>query len=117
MIRQFAQDGYDVIFDVVRLHGPDDQRRPGFPDTTFIHISGFKTADNVGTGFGKIDEPRFVSGQLAGQMTESNQIGYVAAFPIPEVIRGINAFTLGVRGEPGGDRARRLDQHLVRSAD
>jgi basic membrane protein A len=68
-----------------------------FPDTTFIHISGFKTADNVGTGFGKIEEPRFVSGQIAGAMTETNQIGYVAAFPIPEVIRGINAFTLGVR--------------------
>jgi basic membrane protein A len=68
-----------------------------FPDTVFVHISGFKTAENVGTGFGKIEEPRYVSGLIAGKMTESNQIGYVAAFPIPEVIRGINAFTLGVR--------------------
>jgi basic membrane protein A len=51
----------------------------------------------VGTGFGKIEEPRYVSGLIAGKMTKSNTLGYVAAFPIPEVIRGINAFTLGVR--------------------
>ena len=42
-----------------------------FPDTVFIHISGFKTADNVGTGFGKIEEPRYVSGQIAGAMSDS----------------------------------------------
>jgi basic membrane protein A len=98
VIRQFAQDGYDVIFTTsFGYMDPTINVAQDFPDTTFIHISGFKTADNVGTGFGKIEEPRFVSGQLAGLMTESNQIGYVAAFPIPEVIRGINAFTLGVR--------------------
>jgi basic membrane protein A and related proteins len=98
VIRQFAQDGYDVIFTTsFGYMDPTINVAQNFPDTTFIHISGFKTADNVGTGFGKIEEPRFVSGQLAGMMTESNQIGYVAAFPIPEVIRGINAFTLGVR--------------------
>jgi basic membrane protein A and related proteins len=98
VIRQFAQDGYDVIFTTsFGYMDPTINVAQDFPDTTFIHISGFKTADNVGTGFGKIEEPRFVSGQLAGMMTESNQIGYVAAFPIPEVIRGINAFTLGVR--------------------
>ena len=98
VIRQFAQDGYDVIFTTsFGYMDPTINVAQDFPDTTFIHISGFKTADNVGTGFGKIEEPRFVSGQVAGAMTESNQIGYVAAFPIPEVIRGINAFTLGVR--------------------
>lgn len=98
VIRQFAQDGYDVIFTTsFGYMDPTINVAQDFPDTTFIHISGFKTAPNVGTGFGKIEEPRFVSGQLAGMMTESNQIGYVAAFPIPEVIRGINAFTLGVR--------------------
>lgn len=98
VIRQFAQDGYDVIFTTsFGYMDPTINVAQDFPDTTFIHISGFKTADNVGTGFGKIEEPRFVSGQIAGAMTESNLIGYVAAFPIPEVIRGINAFTLGVR--------------------
>jgi basic membrane protein A and related proteins len=98
VIRQFAQDGYDVIFTTsFGYMDPTINVAKDFPDTTFIHISGYKTAENVGTGFGKIEEPRFVSGQLAGKMTKSNQIGYVAAFPIPEVIRGINAFTLGVR--------------------
>jgi basic membrane protein A len=98
VIRQFAQDGYDVIFTTsFGYMDPTINVAADFPDTTFIHISGFKTADNVGTGFGKIEEPRYVSGQIAGAMTESNVIGYVAAFPIPEVIRGINAFTLGVR--------------------
>ena len=98
VIRQFAQDGYDVIFTTsFGYMDPTINVAADFPDTTFIHISGFKTAENVGTGFGKIEEPRFVSGQVAGAMTETNQIGYVAAFPIPEVIRGINAFTLGVR--------------------
>ncbi len=66
-------------------------------DVVFMHCSGYKTADNVGTYFGRMYEPRYLAGIVAGEMTKSNTIGYVAAFPIPEVIRGINAFTLGVR--------------------
>ena len=66
-------------------------------DVVFMHCSGFKTAENVGTYFGRMYEPRYLSGIVAGKMTKKNIIGYVAAFPIPEVIRGINAFTLGVR--------------------
>jgi basic membrane protein A len=67
------------------------------PDVLFEHCSGFKTADNMSTYFGRIYQPRYLAGLVAGSMTESNYIGYVAAFPIPEVVRGINAFTLGVR--------------------
>jgi basic membrane protein A len=66
-------------------------------DVVFMHCSGFKSAENVGTYFGRMYEPRYLSGIVAGKMTQKNIIGYVAAFPIPEVIRGINAFTLGVR--------------------
>lgn len=66
-------------------------------DVVFMHCSGYKTAPNVGTYFGRMYEPRYLSGIVAGKMTKANIIGYVAAFPIPEVIRGINAFTLGVR--------------------
>ncbi|MEZ4498116.1 MAG: BMP family ABC transporter substrate-binding protein [Thermomicrobiales bacterium] len=98
VIRDFAQQGYDVIF--ATSYGymdPTINVAADFPDTQFIHISGFKRAENVSTAFGKIEEPRYVSGMIAGMKTESNKIGYVAAFPIPEVIRGINAFTLGVR--------------------
>lgn len=98
VIRQFAQDGADIIFTTsFGYMDPTINVAKDFPETTFVHISGYKTAENVSTGFGKIEEPRYVSGQVAGAMTETNQIGYVAAFPIPEVIRGINAFTLGVR--------------------
>jgi basic membrane protein A len=68
-----------------------------FKDVVFMHCSGYKTADNVGNYFGRMYEPRYLSGIVAGKMTKANVIGYVAAFPIPEVIRGINAFTLGVR--------------------
>jgi len=98
VIREFAQGGAKVIFTTsFGYMDPTINVAKNFPDTVFIHISGYKTAENVGTGFGKIEEPRYVSGMIAGKMTTANQLGYVAAFPIPEVIRGINAFTLGVR--------------------
>ncbi len=66
-------------------------------DVTFIHCSGYKTLDNMSNFFGKIYQMRYLTGIAAGSVTKSNKIGYVAAFPIPEVIRGINAFTLGVQ--------------------
>lgn len=68
-----------------------------FPEVTFLHCSGFKMTDNMSNYFGAMEEPRYLSGIVAGMKTESNEIGYVAAKPIPEVIRGINAFTLGVK--------------------
>ena len=68
-----------------------------FPNVKFGHCSGFKTAENVSTYFGKMYEARYLSGIVAGLKTKSNKIGYVAAFPISECIRGINGFTLGVQ--------------------
>ena len=68
-----------------------------YPDVTFMHVSGYKRADNVGTMFGRMYQPRYLSGLVAGSVSKSGSIGYVAAHPIPEVIRMINAFTLGVR--------------------
>ena len=68
-----------------------------FPNVYFGHCSGYKRADNMSTYFGKIYQARYLSGIAAGYKTKVNKIGYVAAFPIPEVIRGINAFTLGVQ--------------------
>ena len=68
-----------------------------FPNVKFIHCSGYKMTENMANYFGKIEEPRYLSGIAAGMKTKSNKIGYVAAMQIPEVIRGINAFTLGVR--------------------
>lgn len=68
-----------------------------FPEVKFFHCSGFKSTDNMANYFGRMYEARYLSGIVAGQKTEANKIGYVAAFPIPEVIRGINAFALGVK--------------------
>jgi basic membrane protein A len=68
-----------------------------FPNIKFAHCSGYKQAANVSTYFGKVFQARYLSGIAAGLKTKVNKLGYVAAFPIPEVIRGINAFTLGVR--------------------
>lgn len=68
-----------------------------FPEVKFGHCSGYTTAENMNTYFGKIYQARYLSGIVAGMKTQVNRIGYVAAMPIPEVIRGINAFTLGVR--------------------
>jgi basic membrane protein A and related proteins len=98
VIRDFAQRGFDLV--VTTSFGfmdPTITVAQEFPNTWFIHVSGYKTADNVSTIFGRMYQPRYLSGLVAGSATESNIIGYVAAFPIPEVVRGINAFTLGVR--------------------
>lgn len=67
------------------------------PNVKFLHCSGYKSNENMINYFGRMYEPRFLSGLVAGLKTESNKIGYVAAYEIPEVIRGLNAFTLGVK--------------------
>ncbi|MCK8059953.1 MULTISPECIES: BMP family ABC transporter substrate-binding protein [unclassified Fusibacter] len=74
-----------------------DQLAKEFPDVTFLHCSGYTSAENFNNYFGRMYEPRFLSGIVAGLKTETNKLGYVAAFEIPEVIRGINAFTLGAQ--------------------
>src|SRR5689334_20429525 len=79
VIRDFAQKGYKLI--VTTSFGymdPTINVAKDFPNTQFIHISGYKTATNVSTGFGKIEKPRYVSGLIAGKMTKTNSIGYVA---------------------------------------
>lgn len=68
-----------------------------FPNVKFLHCSGYKTTENMTNYFGRMYQARYLSGLVAGLKTKSAKIGYVAAFPIPEVIRGINAFTQGVR--------------------
>jgi basic membrane protein A len=69
---------------------------PEFPDVKFEHCSGYREGENMGRYFGRMYQARYLSGIAAGLLTEEAHLGYVAAFPIPEVIRGINAFALGV---------------------
>ncbi len=95
---RLAREGNKVIFGT--SFGYMDQMlavAEKYPDVVFMHATGFKVADNMGTYFGAAEEARYLSGMAAGAMTKTNKLGYVAAFPIPEVIRGINAFTLGAQ--------------------
>ena len=95
---QLASDGNQLIFGTsFGYMDPMLAASEAFPDVVFMHGTGFKMSENMGNYFGAAEEARYLSGLAAGAATESNLIGYVAAFPIPEVIRGINAFTLGVR--------------------
>jgi simple sugar transport system substrate-binding protein len=98
VIRQFASDGYGLIFTTsFGYMNPTIKVAKQFPDVVFEHATGYKSAENVGTYVARFYEGRYLTGVVAGHMTESNTAGYVAAFPIPEVLRGINAFTLGMR--------------------
>ena len=63
----------------------------------FEHATGYKRGDNVSTYSARFYEGRAVIGTMAGMMTETNTVGYIASFPIPEVVRGINAFTTAMR--------------------
>ncbi len=97
-IRDVVNQGADVVFTTsFGYMDPTLTVAQDNPEVIFEHCSGFKTNDNMATYFGRMYQPRYLSGLVAGSMTEDNSIGYVAAFPIPEVLRGINAFTLGVR--------------------
>ena len=68
-----------------------------YPDTKFMHCSGFKQSENVGTYFGDLYQMYYLNGLMAGALSKSNKIGYVAAFPIPELFRHINAFAIGIK--------------------
>ncbi len=68
-----------------------------YGDIYFLHATGSETLSNLSSYMGRMYQARYLSGIVAGLQTDSGEIGYVAAFPIPEVIRGINAFTLGVK--------------------
>jgi basic membrane protein A len=74
---------------------------PKFPDRTFLHCGGLydetKHPKNVGSYFGYIDEAEYISGIVAGMTTKTNKLGFIAAKPIPQVLRNINSFTLGAR--------------------
>jgi basic membrane protein A and related proteins len=67
------------------------------PDVVFEHAGGFKTAKNVNTYNARFYEARYLAGLLAGKTSKSGIAGYVAGFPVPEVVQGINAFALGMR--------------------
>jgi basic membrane protein A len=98
VIEDLAAQGCELIFGTTFGYmEPMVAASANYPDTVFMHATGFMVTDNMGNYFGAAEEARYLSGMAAGKATETNLIGYVAAFPIPEVLRGINAFTLGAQ--------------------
>ncbi len=98
VIRDYASQGYKIIFtceygfmDLTQKVAKD------FPNTVFLNCSGYKTDANMGNYFGRMYQVDYLSGLIAGKMTKTNIIGVVVSFPIPQMIREINAFTIGVR--------------------
>ncbi len=98
VMRNLAQQGNKVIF--ATSFGYMNQMAKVaklFPNTIFMHATGYKTGSNMGTYDVHTYEGAYMLGVIAGKTTKSNKLGVVASYPIPEVVRNINAFTLGAR--------------------
>jgi simple sugar transport system substrate-binding protein len=98
VLRQLVQSGHGLIFTTsFGFMNPTLKVAGTAPETRFMHATGYKQADNVGVYHARAYEARYLSGVLAGHMSKTGVAGFIASFPIPEVVRGINAFTLGMR--------------------
>jgi basic membrane protein A len=98
VIRDLAQQGHKLIFTPsFGYMEPTLKVAKDFPDVKFESVTGYKTAANVAAANARYYEGRYLAGIAAARMTKTNIAGYVAGFPIPEVLQGINAFTLGMR--------------------
>ncbi|CAN7436691.1 BMP family ABC transporter substrate-binding protein [Pseudoduganella sp. LjRoot289] len=103
VIRKLAADGNKLIFTTsFGYMNPTEKVAKTFPKTVFMHATGFKSGKNMGTYESQLYEGAYLNGVIAGKMTKSKTLGVVASFPIPEVVRNINAFTLGAQSvNPG----------------
>ncbi|MDG3085249.1 BMP family ABC transporter substrate-binding protein [Vibrio hannami] len=98
VITQLAKSGHDIIFTTsFGFMNPTLKAAKRFPKVTFEHATGYKRSKNVSTYILRTYEGRYVSGVAAGMATKTNTIGYIASFPIPEVIRDINSVYLGAK--------------------
>jgi len=98
VMREYAQGDTDIIFGTTFGYmDPMFSVAEEYPDVLFEHATGYRTRENMGRYMGRIYQPRYLAGQAAGMVTENDTIGYVAAFPIPEVVRSINSMALGAR--------------------
>ena len=98
VIRQLASSGNDIIFTTsFGYMNPTLKVAKRFKKVKFEHATGYKRAANLSTYSSRFYEGRAILGTIAGKMTKSNVVGYIGSFPIPEVVRGIDAFTLALR--------------------
>ena len=133
VFRDLAQKGNKVIFGT--SFGYMNQMlkvAKAYPKTIFMHATGYKTAKNLGIYDVRTYEGAYMLGVVAGKMSKNNKVGYVASIPIPEVIRNIDAFTIGARSvnpkittnviwinswfDPGKEREAAL-AHIAQGAD
>ena len=96
VMREMAQSGVDMIF-ATSFGYMESMLKVAkeFPNVKFEHATGYKTAPNMSVYSSKFYQGRYIQGVIAGHMSKNGKAGYIASFPIPEVIRGINAFYLG----------------------
>lgn len=98
VIRDLASQGHHLIFTPsFGYMNPTLKVAQEFPGTVFEQGTGYRSAKNVGNYNARFYEGRYLAGIVAGHSTHSGKAGYIAAFPIPEVLQGINAFTRGAR--------------------
>jgi len=98
VIRDLAQQGNKIIFATsFGYMEPMLKVAKDFPDIKFEHATGYKTADNMRVYDARFYQDTYLAGIIAGKMTKTNTLGFVGSFPIPEVLRNINAFTLGAQ--------------------
>ena len=98
VIRDLASQGHRLIFATSFGYlEPTLRVAAEFPHVTFEHAGGYKTAANVNTYNARYYEARYLAGVLAGRTSKSGIAGYVAGFPVPEVVQGVNAFALGMQ--------------------
>ena len=98
VIRQLAQSGHDLIFTTsFGFMNPTARVAERFPNVKFEHATGYERRPNLATYAARFYEGRYIAGRIAGKMSKTGTVGYVASFPIPEVVSGINAFMLGMQ--------------------
>jgi basic membrane protein A and related proteins len=98
VVDQLVQAGSDIVFTTsFGFMNPTLKVAARNPKVKFEHVSGFKQSDNMATSNIRYYEGRYIAGIMAGKMSKSNTIGYIASFPIPEVVMGINAAYLGAK--------------------
>ena len=97
-IDRYIEEGYDIVF-TTSFGFMDDtfSAAQKHPDKILWHCSGYRRASNMGTYFAEFYQLYYLNGLMAGALTKTNKVGYIGAVPIPEVVRHINAFALGVK--------------------
>lgn len=98
VMEQMIQQGATIIFPTSYGHlDPALKVAAKYPNVTFLHEGGLKTAPNLGTFFGTIWQGQYLSGIAAGRMSKTGKLGFIAAFPIPQTLLNINAFEMGAK--------------------